>query len=167
MADRKNIFESFHYREIIIDLGARVLGASDFEWSASESLDGIKQLWLRGFYIRNASAEDIRISTRSGPVSFQGAITNANAASASIDLMSPVAAGGTFQHLTCPVPVLCTGPRTAGDRRLTLKATTFGGVDVSWSRLTLFFLAQYDDDQLPTLKNRNHFMGLRTLDGTY
>lgn len=142
-------------RELILDLGS----TPTQHIRLNDDLQGATSVNLVGYYVRNASAEDLRISISSSNVHFHGPITNEGNSGNGVFLVSPVSATGQFVQLTAPVPMLSPGNKLSSNTNLQCTVKTWAGADVTFTRLCLFFTVDY-----PNVGDAHRFEHIHKID---
>jgi len=142
MSSTKHLSENVTARSMMVDLGTRVLGDPEHHIELSLDLHDVGQVWLTGFYVRNCSAEKLKVDIQGNGFHLDDTITNSTIQGRGLFLVAPIAATGARIDLSTPLTVLPRHTRLNTCNRLRFRVTDFATADVSWSTLVLFFVVQ-------------------------
>jgi len=119
----------------------------------SDILDRVRQVWLTGYYVQNASVPDLRIEVETSNFDVRDTIINGARGGHAIFIEEPVLAAGQRIHLDTPQPLL--GPHASTNRlaQFRFRVTDWNGAAVTFARLTLHFALQVAEPEQSTTSN--------------
>ena len=120
----------------------------------SDLLDRVRQVWLIGYYVRNANSEEFKVSIETSNFDQRDAIVNDSVGGTALFLEEAISAAGNRRDLSTPIPVF--GPHVQTNRlaRFRFTVTDWNGAAITYDRLTLHFALQIAEPDEATTSNQ-------------
>lgn len=119
----------------------------------SDLLNRVRQVWLTGYYVRNANSETLRVNIDSPNFDVRNTIINDSQGGTALFLEEAISQAGNRVRLESPQPLF--GPHMTTNRigRFRFSVTDWDGNAVTYDRLTLHFALQVAEPDQSTTSN--------------
>lgn len=146
-----------HERQLILDC----TNSTDFLWTLHQNMQGVRQIYLTGYFVDNPNASRLKIELQSHSFQIEGPIINEQKAGGGVYLAVPIGVAER-KELTAPEPLLNEASPLGSNLKLRVKVSGWDNSAVTYTTLILFFTMEYALD-----KSAPHRRKYTNYDGTF